>query len=238
MYIMLAWRHARGSSPSWPSADVSGLLHATLLRNAFQGTEVGRKFRIRRWHRASPRIIFTLLFFIVRHVFLHLFVAHLIQISSRLFHPIQAHSLRGMYGREVLLECCLATGIARLPHRASCFSGGLLLYSTALQQYCVVSAVFSPCVYEREVCVGRTVQGLCGPPTALLRGGSVESAVLHYWGTEVVPRDFNRTTARPRTIDYRTIEGPVLYCHVPRVTMSSVLFFLPSLYVVCFGAKH
>ena len=30
---------------------VSGLLHATLLRDACQGTEVGRKFRTRRWHR-------------------------------------------------------------------------------------------------------------------------------------------------------------------------------------------
>ena len=73
---------------------VIGLLHAILLRDASQGTEVGRKFRIRRWHRALPRIIFALLFFIVRHVLLHLFVARLVQLFRHLFHPIQAHSLR------------------------------------------------------------------------------------------------------------------------------------------------
>ena len=51
-----------------------------------------------------------------------------------------------------------------------------------VQQHCVVSAVFSLCVYEREVCVEK-----------------------------IVPREFDRTAARPRTIDYRTIEGPLLY---------------------------
>ena len=40
---------------------VSGLLHATLLLDAFQGTEVGRKFRIRRWHRAPAGLAFCFL---------------------------------------------------------------------------------------------------------------------------------------------------------------------------------
>ena len=44
-----------------------------------------------------------------------------------------------------------------------------------------------------------------------IEGGSLNSAVPHYWGTEVVPRDFDRTTAGPRPIDYRSIEGPLLY---------------------------
>ena len=60
------------------------------------------------------------------------------------------------------------------------------------------------------MCVDRTVQGLCGPSTALFRG-SLNSAVPHCCGTEVVPRGFDRTTAGPRTIYYRTIEGPRLY---------------------------
>ena len=54
----------------------------------------------------------------------------------------------------------------------------------------------------------RTVQGRCGPSTALLRGGSLNSVVQHYWGTEVVPRDFDRTTAGPALFTTALLRDP------------------------------
>ena len=49
-------------------------------------------------------------------------------------------------------------------------------------EHCVVSAVSSVCVCEREVCVDRIVQGLCGPSTTLLRGGP---SIVRYRTIEV-----------------------------------------------------
>ena len=206
---MLASRHARGSPPSWSSADgkrpPSCHTSPRRLPRHGSGTNVQRKavaprargtclllsWRLQALASQMPRFrvctcrssLGGLLGSITRGAdALHLGVALLVHITAVAMKPVTTPSAASMAVRffwcAVLPQALLA---CRTGHRAS--SGGvLLLYSTAVQQHCVVSSVFSLCIYEREVCVDRTVQGLCGPSTALLRGGP---SIVRYRTIEV-----------------------------------------------------